>query len=426
MRIAILAPGSRGDIQPYLALGKGLKDAGHTITLISNQTYAGLVAPYGLDFHAIPLDMQAMIEESAMRKVLERGNPVTTMAHFARQFKAASKIMAEQALEASRGSELIIAGFSGIFIAMSIAEKLGIQFLQAYNVPLTSTGDFSGALLPRLPAGPLRSLSHFITRQAIWMAYAPADKIVRTETLGLTTRLGSMPFPAGGPWKRLRNEPALYGISPSVIPRPKEWSASSVYLTGYWFLDESAEWKAPDDLERFLASGPAPVYIGFGSMSNESPEETAKLVLKALELSGHRGIVFSGWGGMASKELPASVHMIESTPHSWLFPRMAAVVHHGGGGTTAAGYRAGLPSLIVPFHGDQAFWGLLTARLGVGPRPLPRRRLSAEALASSLTTALTDAGIRSRAAALGERIRSEDGVARAVEAIEAISRARRS
>jgi UDP:flavonoid glycosyltransferase YjiC (YdhE family) len=415
MRIAIFAPGSRGDIQPYLALGQGLMRAGHEIKLISNQTYASLVAPYGLEFHSLPLDMQATIEGDAMRKLLERGNAITTMVYFARQFKAASKIMAEHALAASRGSELIIAGFSGIFIAMSVAEKLGIQFLQAYNVPLTSTGDFSGALVPRLPAGPLRSLSHFITRQAIWMAYAPADKIVRAETLGLK------PFPGGGPWKRLRDEPILYGISPTVIPRPGKWSANSIFLTGYWFLDEPAEWKAPESIERFLASGAAPVYIGFGSMSNECPEETAKLVLEALELTGQRGVVFSGWGGLAAKDLPANVHMIESTPHSWLFPRMAAVVHHGGGGTTAAGYRAGVPSLIVPFHGDQAFWGLLTARHGVGPKPLPRKRLTAESLASSLTTAITDAGIKSRAAAFGQRIRSEDGVARAVEAIETIS-----
>jgi UDP:flavonoid glycosyltransferase YjiC (YdhE family) len=153
-------------------------------------------------------------------------------------------------------------------------------------------------------------------------------------------------------------------------------------------------------------------------MSSRNPEETAELVLRALALTGQRAIVHSGWGGMRSAGLPDSVLMVESVPFSWLFPQVAAVVHHGGAGTTAEGLKAGVPSVIVPFFGDQPYWGQRVADLGVGPQPVPKRHLTAEGLAEAVREAVTDRAMRSRAAALGERIRAEDGVGRAVEVIQ--------
>jgi UDP:flavonoid glycosyltransferase YjiC (YdhE family) len=167
----------------------------------------------------------------------------------------------------------------------------------------------------------------------------------------------------------------------------------------------------------FLDGGAPPVYIGFGSMGNRNPGEAAELALRALEMSGQRGVIASGWGGLHKEDLPSSVYMLSSIPHSWLFPRMAAVVHHGGAGTTGAGLRASVPSIIVPFMGDQPFWGQQVSRLGVGTAPLPRKRLTADALARAITQVVTDATMRGRAADLGEQIRAEDGVGNAVEII---------
>jgi sterol 3beta-glucosyltransferase len=171
--------------------------------------------------------------------------------------------------------------------------------------------------------------------------------------------------------------PILYGFSPSVIPAPSDWNGNT-FITGYWFVDESENWQPPTALLDFLQSGSPPVYIGFGSMSNRNPEQTADLVIQALALTNQRAILLSGWSGLQKANTPDSIFMIDSIPHSWLFPRVSAVVHHGGASTTAAGLKAGVPSVIIPFFGDQPFWGQRVADLGVGPKPIPRKKLTAE------------------------------------------------
>jgi sterol 3beta-glucosyltransferase len=209
------------------------------------------------------------------------------------------------------------------------------------------------------------------------------------------------------------------GYSPSVIPTPPHWD-SHVHVTGYWFLDPPADWAPPPALMAFLQAGPPPIYVGFGSMSNRNPGATAALVLEALARTRQRAVVLSGWSGLRTTDLPGSVFMLDSIPFSWLFPRVAAVVHHGGAGTTAAGLRAGVPSIVIPFFGDQPYWGQRVAELGVGPEPIPRRNLTVERLAGAIQRAVTDQTMRQRAADLGARIQAEDGVARAVSIVQQI------
>ncbi len=178
----------------------------------------------------------------------------------------------------------------------------------------------------------------------------------------------------------------------------------------------------PQALVEFLQAGPPPVYVGFGSMSNSKPEETTRLVLEALAKTHQRGIILSGWGGMHANDLPDSVFMLESVPFSWLFPRMAAVVHHGGAGTTAAGLRAGVPSIVIPFFADQPFWGRRVAELGVGPTPIPLTKLTVDRLSQAIQTAVSDTAMRQRGAELGAKIQAEDGIANAVAILEKIDR----
>lgn len=183
-------------------------------------------------------------------------------------------------------------------------------------------------------------------------------------------------------------------------------------------MEPSAGWEPPIDFVGFLQSGPPPVYIGFGSMVNKKPEETADLILQALARTGQRGVLSAGWGGLKKDELRETVFVIGSMPHSGLSPRMAAVVHHGGVGTTAAGLWAGIPAIVTPYFGDQPFWGQRVYELGVGPRPIPRQRLMVDRLTESIRRAVSDTAMREKAACLGERIRAENGIARAGAVIE--------
>jgi UDP:flavonoid glycosyltransferase YjiC (YdhE family) len=215
---------------------------------------------------------------------------------------------------------------------------------------------------------------------------------------------------AGTPW--------LCGFSTHVLPKPADWDEHQ-HVTGYWFLDEQPGWQPPEELKRFLDSGPPPVYIGFGSMAHEDPERQTHLALRALELSGQRGVLLTGWGGLTRQAMPSNVLVVEDVPHAWLFPRMAAVVHHGGAGTTAEGLRAGVPNIITAFApNDQPAWADRVVKLGVGPRVPGIKGLTAEKLAKAIRMAVNDPTMRARAAALGEKIRAENGIARAVEVIE--------
>jgi sterol 3beta-glucosyltransferase len=418
MRIAIIAMGTRGDVQPYLALGKGLKAAGHFVRLITHENFETLVKSHGLEFCPVKGNVQEVMESPEILKLLEQGNFLAINAYTSKIVKDISIDWARDGLIACQGMDLIIAGVGGLYLAISLAEKLRIPFLQAYIFPFTPTKAFPAILLPQSISrlgGTVNRLSHHLFRQVMWQGFQKADRSARQQVLNLP------PAPFWGSYNSpiLREYPTLYGFSPSVIPQPVDWHNTQV--TGYWFLDEAAEWTPPVALTNFLDSGAPPVYIGFGSMGSRKPAETADLVLDALDCTGQRAILQSGWGGLMKTNLPETVLMVDSIPHSWLFPRMAAVVHHGGAGTTAAGLRAGVPSIVIPFFGDQLFWGQRVAKLGVGTAPIPRKKLTVENLAQAIDRAVTDPVMRQRAANLGAKIQSEDGIANAVALVNGYS-----
>jgi sterol 3beta-glucosyltransferase len=414
MKVSIVAAGSRGDVQPYVALGNGLKEAGHTVHVLASQDFQELITAHGLRF----FNMGGSIESVAqsMEGLLEGGNFIKILSTMG---PVAQRLVSEAAasgLIACEGSNLIIAGLGGLFVGLALSEKLDIPFVPAYLYPFTPTRDFPTVLSPspqmRLPPWANR-LSHRIGQQMMWQTFRAADKKARRQVLGIA------PMSFWGPFNSLEqdNRTILCGYSKHVIPIPKDWG-NTIHVTGYWFLEPSAGWEPPADFVKFLKSGPPPIYIGFGSMVNRKPEETTDLVLQALARTDQRGVLSSGWGGLRKEELPETVFMIGSIPHSWLFPQMAAVVHHGGVGTTAAGLRAGIPALVTPYFGDQLFWGQRVYELGVGPRPIPRKHLSVDCLAESIRCIVSDTAMQEKATRLGELIRVENGIARAVSVIE--------
>ena len=272
-------------------------------------------------------------------------------------------------------------------------------------------------MMPAIPdwipfQGQLNKLSHDVLMRMNWRVFREPLDTIRAELFDLP--------PLNTPFHRLAYEPypVLHGYSTHVVPRPDDWG-DFVHVTGYWFLDDP-DWTPPDDLSAFLDEGDPPVYIGFGSMTNRDPQSRTEMVLNALEKTGQRGILMSGWGGMDAKELPQEVFLLESAPHSWLFPRMKAVVHHGGAGTTSAGLWAGVPSILIPHFADQPFWGRRIHQLGVGPKYIMRDKLTADNLAEAIRTAVSDITMQQKARQMGEKIRAEDGVSNAVTAIQSI------
>jgi sterol 3beta-glucosyltransferase len=415
MRIAIIAPGSRGDVEPYVALGKGLSEAGHAVRLVTHENFETLVVSNGIDFWPFEGSVQEIVQNAGMRERLEAGNFLAVLSRMSREAQRGALNLARAGLAAGQGMDLLVAGLGGLFVGLALAEKLRLCLLQAYYIPFTPTRAYPSFLVPSLPpwlGGTANRLSYHLARQMMWQAFRRADRTARSEALN------RRPAPFWGPFNSdcLRDMPVLYAFSPSVISPPPDWG-SDVHITGYWFLDPAEDWTAPPEIEEFLQAGTAPVYVGFGSMSTRNPQATGRLVLEALARAQQRAVILSGWGGLQPADLPRSAMAIDPVPFAWLFPRCAAVVHHGGAGTTAAGLRAGVPSIVIPFFGDQPFWGRRVAALGVGPTPIPRKRLSADRLARAIETAVGDPGMRQRAADLGAVIRAEDGIARAVAVV---------
>jgi sterol 3beta-glucosyltransferase len=409
MKILILTVGSRGDVQPYVALGAGLQAAGHSVTLATLEAFASLAAEHGLGFRPLRGEFLELLQTAEGKAaIVGKGNPLALL----RQVTPMLRRMVDDTLIASAGAELVIYHPKALG-GYSIAEKLGIPGILALPLPLYSpTVAFPSPIIPMASLGPLLNrLSH---RAMITLTSASVRGLVnrwRKEALGLPPIRDEL---------RLRGRPVLrlYGYSPAVLPTPDDWDSSSV-ATGYWFLDRPQAWEPPAALRAFLGTGPSPVYVGFGSMPTQDAARTTQIVLDSLERAGQRGVLATGWGGLAAADLPPSIYLLAEAPHDWLFPQMAAVVHHGGAGTTAAGLRAGVPTVICPFFGDQPFWGRRVATLGAGPPPIRQRRLTVDALSVAILTAVRDPTMRERAGALGAAIRAEDGIHNAVVQIEA-------
>jgi len=297
-------------------------------------------------------------------------------------------------------------------VADGISRKLGLPVIQAFNVPITTTSAFPGALFPGLDFGSLsRRLSHRLTRIALWLTARASANEACIEVLGARPA-SLLPKAQAG----LLPGPVLYGFSEAFLPRPADWG-SDVHVTGFWFVEEASTFAAPADLARFLDEGPPPVCVGFGSMSTEEPEEISAMVLEAAKAARVRLVLLSGWAGLEPEMLSRDVIALGGVPHSWLYPRCRAIVHHGGAGTTAAAVRAGVPAVVVPFHGDQPFWASRVRQLGIGPAPVPRRRLTARRLADAIELAARDDSLRERASAIGRLVRAEQGAIHAAAVI---------
>ena len=419
MRIVIISLGSRGDVQPYIALGKGLQKAGHIVRMATHENFEFLVSSHGLEFSPMTGNVQEFMATPKMRELTEKGDFFAINAEATKATKRAAIDWAKDSFIACQDVDLLITGVGGLFLSLALAEKFHLPLLQAYIFPFTPTKAFPAILFPKSLAklgSYVNWLSHVLFRQIMWQGTRQGDELARKQVL----ELPAAPFFGSYNSPHLQRFPVLYGFSPSIINPPSDWR--NTHVTGYWFLDEDPNWTPSKDLMDFLLEGAPPVFVGFGSMGNRNPEATADLVLKAIAIAGQRAILQSGWGGLSKKDLPDTVFIVDSIPHSFIFPYVAAVVHHGGAGTTSAALRAGVPSIVIPFFGDQPFWGNRIAELGGGTKPIPRKKLTAESLAKAIHIAIADQPMRRMASKLGKEIQGEDGIANAVAIINQIEK----
>lgn len=414
MRITIFAAGSRGDIQPCVVLGKHLQESGYRVRLAAPESFGSFLQQHGVPFAPLRGDVQRIMAGETGRAFMENhsANPLRSIPVMRKMIAPVIGEMAADLYQACLDADALIC--LGIFSAFgeAIAARLRIPLLLLEPTPLLPAKTFAAPSWPiqKNLGAPHNILSGLAMLGVAWLWYHPFVNEFRRS-------LDLPPVRFNHFLRALKSTPLLGAYSPAIIPPPPNWPGA-VHVSGYLFLDEYTGWQPPPALQAFLDGGEPPVYVGFGSMAGRDPQRLAAIILDALALTSRRAVLLTGWGGLQLTTTPANVYVLDSAPHSWLLPRMAAVVHHGGAGTTAEGLRAGVPTVIVPFMLDQPFWGARVARMGLGPPPIAQKKLTAANLAQSIAAATNDPAIRQKARACGQTIRAEDGAANAVRLVQ--------
>ncbi|MEM7334137.1 MAG: glycosyltransferase [Chloroflexota bacterium] len=412
----MIANGTRGDVQPAIALGKALKAARFQVEILASKNFAEWIESHGLT--AVPSSLnipEIMASEGGKQWVEEGHKPLVQMRVMKKLLDKFGHAFAQEAWRACEGADAIISSFTSDVYALTIAEKLNVPiFSVALQPPLIATKN--GRSLPNAPLPNRNSIiNHWFSKLIIepfpWRIYGEITNDLRKQ-LGLPPQTNAQNIVAR------QQMPVLMAYSSHVVPRPYEFP-SNYHDTGFWFLEDTPNWEPPFKLLEFLDNGPPPIYVGFGSMTNRDPGFTTQLIVEAIERLGRRAIIISGWSEVGKVPLPNSMLTLPNAPHNWLFPQLAAVVHHGGAGTTAAGLRAGVPSIIIPHMVDQPFWAQRVHAIGAGPKPIAKQKLTAVSLAEAITEATSNSNIHNSAIAISQRIKAENGLAKAVAVIKA-------
>ena len=400
--ITILCGGSRGDFQPYVALAMELKKLGKDVRITGGSEFESFIRSYGIDFYPIQADFKSLnVDEKMLKQAQTADNPFKMLLAFNKMKKYGAKL-ANEFYAACEGSELIIY-HPGCTLGYFAAEKLGIPCILASPFPMHKTKQQTSVILyGRIKSNPFTNqISYTMLQSMLWLAS-------KSSVLGFWKKnFGGKPKGFGKPYERhtTKQNPAVISCSNFVFDRPSDWN-KNIHQSGYWFVEEKTDYVPSKELSDFLSLGEKPVYIGFGSVFNADKKDAlSKLILDALTKSGKRGII-CGMGKIDN--LPKNVIAVDSIPHSWLFERVSAVCHHGGAGTTAAGFKAGIPSIIIPFANDQFAWAHRAYDLGVGSKPIPSKKLTSDNLAAAIDFALKG-NIKTNTKNLAKNIATENG-----------------
>lgn len=396
--ITILCNGSRGDIQPYIALAQEIKLQRKKVRIATGTSFKDFVEGYGIECYPLSADHNTVNIDPKLLEAAENStNPLKMLFTF-NKMKKYARLMVDEMYEACQESELIIY-HPGCTIGYFAAEQMGIPSVMASPFPMLQTAEYASVIAYGKSKMPLK-ISYSMLQSMLWMASKAGVKQFWKE------KFGKLPDKFGCPFERVDNRhPSIVSCSNHVFARPSDWD-KNIHQYGYWFLKEKDNYTPPKELTDFLENGDKPVYFGFGSVFNETDKDIfIKVVTEALQKTGKRGIL-CGMGKIDN--LSQSILVIDSVPHTWLFPRCAAVCHHGGAGTSAAGFAAGVPSIIVPFSNDQFAWAHRSFDIGVGSKPIYKKELSVEKLTQAITFVLSDT-IVNNAKELGENMADENG-----------------
>lgn len=412
MHITIFVYGTWGDIRPHVVLGMALQKAGHQVQVVASPGYEEWVRVRNLGFYPLTTDVNTFSKENA--SIMDES--------FLRQIQIARKEMPAiftqmglECFEATRNSDVLLTVEFGAALLFDVLKVNKLKTILVNPAQLNPTGEVAFAGVPSAPNWfPFPTwynhTSYYFIRRLQWMLLGGARNKIATKDLKVP-KSKFKEFQAF-----LDNTPALTIVSKHLFERPSDWN-ENWQVTGYLF-DDDPQWSPPQELTDFLAAGEAPVYIGFGSMPDSKPEATTRTIIEAVQKTGKRAVILKGWAGLGSGDLPENIHVLSYAPHSWLFPKMAAVIHHGGAGTTASAFRAGVPQTVVPHNADQPYWGRRVQAMGVGTNPIPRKKLNVKNLSHAIQTLTSNSTMRENARVLGEKIQQEDGLSEAMKWIQ--------
>ncbi|EQK39583.1 UDP-glucoronosyl and UDP-glucosyl transferase family protein [[Clostridium] bifermentans ATCC 19299] len=399
--ITIICAGSRGDFQPYVALAQRLKILGEEVKISGFSQFENFVRGYGIDYVPIEVDYEELgVDPKMLKQAGSADNPLKMILTFNKMKKYGAQI-AKQTYDSLEGSELIVY-HPGCVIGYFAAQEMNIPSVLATPFPMNKTEEYLSVVTygKARPTNINKKISYKMIQGMLWLASSNTVKQHWKE------RFGRVPKNFKSPYEKIsKDHIAMVSCSNFVFPRPKDWD-KNIYQSGYWFVEENKEYKPSKELEAFINNGEKPVYIGFGSVfDSDEKDKIVRIIIDALKKCGKRGII-SGMGKVDN--LPDNIISVDGIPHTWLFEKVSVVCHHGGAGTTAAGFRAGVPSVIIPFSNDQFAWAHRAFDLGVGAKPIYKKDLTADKLAEGINYALNK-DIIERAEMLSKNIALEDG-----------------
>jgi sterol 3beta-glucosyltransferase len=408
-----LTIGSRGDVQPYIALGKGLQKEGHKVTIVTHEEYKEWVTGFGVGHRTAGGDPTALMKLSVENKMFSPQFFKESLSNF----RTWLDDLLVDSWEQCKDADVLLESPSAM-AGIHIAEALSIPYFRTFTMPWTKTRQFPHAFLsPPVEAPTFNAASYVLFDNVLWTATSSQINRWRKQTLGISsTDMGHL---------AQSKIPFIYNFSQFVVPKPLDWGDATA-ISGYWFLDNpELNWTPPKTLDDFMvkarSDGKPLVYIGFGSITVPNPKLVTERLIRAVLKSDVRAIISKGWSARGSKSkdedevaFPEECYSLDRVPHDWLFPQLDAVLHHGGAGTTGASLRAGCPTLIHPWFGDQFFWASRVQKLGAGLRV---SSLHSTEVANALKKATSNHIMKEKAAAVGQGIRSEDGVHTAIAQI---------
>ncbi|WP_144699752.1 glycosyltransferase [Fictibacillus phosphorivorans] len=412
MLITMLSTGTRGDTQPFIALGIELKKKGYRVRIAASQSYRQLVEEYGFEFAPMRGDVTKILESGLVR---DADSPLKffTSLNFKNDDLTELMIAGQHDMhKACEGADAIVY-HPGATLGYYVAKEMRIPSILASPFPMTPTKEYPAIIFyDRIRLGKtVNKLTHHIFEKGFWKMANMGVKKFYVQRYGMLPKGFANPYPK----QRTVSHPTITSLSPSVFPVPEDWP-QNVYAFGYWFIEDQSDYKPSTEVEAFLSAGERPVYIGFGSVGDKAnAAESTEMVLQALKKSGKRGIINAG-SGMQERENTEDVLFIKSVPHEWLFPQLTAVVHHGGAGTTAAALRSGVPQVVIPYGNDQFAWGRRMVELGVSGGSIPRKELTTDKLADAIKLTRSSA-VREKAKELGVKVRAEKGAQKSAELI---------